>query len=516
MRMTTDAGAELLEAFHAIQGGDPVEAARTLAPQLQASPENSRLCASLALALSAAGEDEAALQLFERAHYLEPRAPVPLYLYGLALEKAGKVEQARLRYGGVLQLMPDHSSARRRLGTIPDPLIEALQRLGVGPGPHPATAGSPQPAPTEQSVAEPSLAATFQEVIVAGHAAVEPGSGNEVIEEPAVVARSTPREAVAAPPAPEALEWVEAIEAPKERPAVDTPPAVKQRAPVADPEPLVRHPVRPDAPLRPQPRPFATAQAGPPRSEPPGETIWAPPPPGFAALVRAATLLWAQRPLLWLFVYFAANAAAAFVVTPGSNGRLVSVALWTGGFCLASPLVLLLMSEQWMAGNTRRLLRSLPWDRLLQGCSFCLLYAMICLVPWCLSGALQTELPLWILVLGSLLFTAPFHALLAPGLVISVREKEGRGALSGGFQLAGRRTWLHLAVILLGGLLVGGLMALVGWSMAVTLRAEGEILGRLMQNAAVSAGESVWATLVTICGMDALAGKKPADIRAKL
>jgi hypothetical protein len=500
--MMTNAGAELLEAFHALHAGDPVEAARMLAPQVHAAPENPRLCASFALALTAAGEDVAALQLFERAHYLEPRAPVPLYLYGLALEKAGKLEQARLRYSGVLQLMPDHSGARRRLGEIPDPLVQALQRLGVAPAPQSVTKTTGQPAPVEQVAAKTRGETIAPEVIVAEPAIDEHPPPAALVEEPAA-----PSSTVAETPS----EPREVLE-----PVAEAPPILPQRGKTAAPESLVRHPVRPDAPSRPRPRPFAAAQTGPPPLEPAGETIWTPPPPGFWALVGAAILLWAQRPLLWIFVYFAGNAAAAFVISPAPNGRLVSVALWTAGFCLASPLVLVLMSEQWMTGSTRRLLRTLPWDRLVQGCSFCALYAMICLVPWCLSGALQTELPLWSLVLGSLLFTAPFHALLAPGLVISVREKEGRGALSGGFQLAGRRTWLHLAVILLGGILVGGLMALVGWSMAVTLRAEGETLGRLMQNAAVSAGESVWATLVTICGMDALAGKKPMHIRANM
>lgn len=450
--MSAESAAEALRAAYEVRCGDlPLDAARRLAEQLRSAPGDPGVSVSLALALQALGHADAALLLLERAHYLQPADAETLYLYGLALEAGGHSTQARLRYEAVARLRPDDDRPRRRLAGLPDPLVLALEHLAAAPAPHPAP---PAPAPAS---------------------------------EPA-----TP----APPPAPPEREAPSRDDLP---PRAEKPEPARPSAPERALPPVRRAPAA-------RPHPLSMA---PPKPEPPREPLWTPPRPRFGQLVREAALLWAQRPLLWFFLFAVANIPAALVGRSDADGRAVAALVWSAGFAVGAAPVLLAMTEQWAGPGAGRLLRQPPWARIAAGLGFCALHAAVTLLPWSLSGAIQTGLPLWALVLGSLLFTAPLHALLAPGLITSVRAKGGSGALSGALRRAGRRTWLHLGVMLAGGLVVGGVVGAFGWGVAITLRPEGEILSRIMENAGVSAGETVWAALVTVCGLDALAAPPP-------
>lgn len=372
-----------------------------------------------------------------------------MYLYGLLLEREGYVSQARLRYEAALRLEPGLEPARKRLESMEDPFLAALERLEgrarTTPSP-PAPELVPQPEPAR---------------------APEPPGKIEVAA-PAAAAGAAP---VRDPIRPE-------------------------RRPEAEPAPLVRPA---PAPPRMPPAPQSAAGAG---AE--GPTLWAPPPPGFRNLVRAAVLLWAQRPLLWVGLFAAPNLLAGLLAPSAPEQRTPAMLFWVAAFGLGAGAALLQASAQWLRGRPFPASR-FPLGRAAALTATALLYGAVSFAPWAISGALHTELLPAVLIMGALLFTVPLHALFAPGLMSVARGEKQGNPLAVAMRMAGRRTWLHLAVMLAAGGVVGGVTGVLGWAFAVTLAGEGEVVGRLGQVAAVSGAESLWAVLVTICGHDSLA-----------
>ena len=87
----------------------------------------------------------------------------------------------------------------------------------------------------------------------------------------------------------------------------------------------------------------------------------------------------------------------------------------------------------------------------------------------------------------------------------------GWPALRRAWRIAGRRSWLHLGLIVAVGTVFGGGLAALGWGFAVTLRSQGAEVERVMEVAGLSLGESLWAALVTVAGLDALSAAEAAE-----
>jgi hypothetical protein len=117
----------------------------------------------------------------------------------------------------------------------------------------------------------------------------------------------------------------------------------------------------------------------------------------------------------------------------------------------------------------------------------------------------------------ALLLTAPFHALMGPALVMSAaRGPFGFRALQRALQLSGRRTWLHLGVLVAVAGPLGLVLAGLGWTFAAVPGAAVEGILRLLHLAVLSLVESAWAAAIAVCGLDAVtvpgdAEKRPLD-----
>jgi hypothetical protein len=85
------------------------------------------------------------------------------------------------------------------------------------------------------------------------------------------------------------------------------------------------------------------------------------------------------------------------------------------------------------------------------------------------------------------------------------------GGPAAALKRASPRIWLRLGVMLVVGGVFGGLIALVAWAFAVTLEGTGDTVRSVLQVIGISLGESVWAALVTACGLDALGTAEGPD-----
>jgi hypothetical protein len=229
--------------------------------------------------------------------------------------------------------------------------------------------------------------------------------------------------------------------------------------------------------------------------------------PGFGALVRGVIQLWTSSWLLWVILLAIPHVALVPFLPSGPEHRPLAMGAWVAAFGLGAALGLLVMGEQWVNGRVRHLLRSPPGRRLALTVLFALGYALVGVAPWVMLLAVQTSLPPEIIIPGVLLLTTPFQALLAPALTAAATQ--GKGALGPALRIAGRRTWLHLGILLAVGAGLGGIVGIVGWSFAATMKGGGEVVTRMMQIAGVAAGESLWVALTTVCGMDALSTAPP-------
>nr|AQQ74429.1 hypothetical protein [uncultured bacterium] len=227
--------------------------------------------------------------------------------------------------------------------------------------------------------------------------------------------------------------------------------------------------------------------------------------PGFLGLLRGVFQLWAQQPLLWVLLLAVPNILAAVLAPVDAAGAGLAVWIWLVTLGIGTAPALNAMSDQWLHGTPLPQRRETLARRLLNGMGLGTVYLLVALGPFCTLLAARSQFPGQFILLGGLIATTPFHALLAPALALTVTEGlSPLEAVRTAFNMAGRRTWLHLGVMVTFGVLSGGLLFIYGWGFAVTLRAGGDPVWRLLQAAAVSAAESVWIALLAVCGLDAL------------
>jgi hypothetical protein len=320
-------------------------------------------------------------------------------------------------------------------------------------------------------------------------------------------------------PAEAALRYAAALRLQPDHPGAQARRAALESAPDAGGE-SAPSPARPPAPseaaalVRPAPRPQSAPAPRPqPRPAPPRppepRPEWTPPPPGFAALLRATLQLWTAHPLLWLLLLGLPNALAVGAVPREPEFAVEAVLIWIAAFGLGAALVLTAMTAQWITGRRG----GLPPAAVGGSVLLCVPYLLLTLGPWCVLVALRAPaVSLEVNLLGTLLLTAPFHALLAPALALAARGEGATGALRAALRLAGRRTWLHLAVLLTAGIVIGGAGAALAWSFVVSMQGGGEIVAALLQVAGVTLGQSLWAVLVAVCGVDAVAAAPPGRL----
>src|SRR5687768_951759 len=117
-----------------------------LREHLRREPANTSAYVALGLALLRMDEIPAAIETLDRAHYLRPGDPTVLYQYGLALETAGRLPEARLRYEAALRLDPLCDGARKQLSGLPADSGAPPRWLFETPeAKRPATASAPPP-----------------------------------------------------------------------------------------------------------------------------------------------------------------------------------------------------------------------------------------------------------------------------------------------------------------------------------------------------------------------------------
>ncbi|MGV3724392.1 MAG: tetratricopeptide repeat protein [Actinomycetota bacterium] len=250
-----------------------------------------------------------------------------------------------------------------------------------------------------------------------------------------------------------------------------------------------------------------------PPEESPNARRWDPEPlPSFLSLIHATLQLWGQQPLVWLLALGTPSAIAAFFVPSEPHARWAAVLAWAGALGLGAGLTLQLMSNQWIFGRVMGGPRHRWSGGLLHGTAMGLIYSLLILGPFAVALALRSPLPAPAILLGVLLMTAPFHALLAPALMLSATDgPRGWPALRRAWSIAGRRSWLHLGLIVAVGAVFGGALTAIGWGFAVTLRGQGEAVARVMDVAGLALGQSLWAALVTVTGLDALSAAEAAE-----
>lgn len=128
---------------------DAASALAMLREELAARPEDTRLLVRLGMLLTESGDFPAALDALDQAHYLHPANPQILYNYGLALERAGRPEDARRRYQAALRLRPGYERVEARLAG----LAETPPPAAPAPRPRPQPRAEPAPRPA----AEPAV-----------------------------------------------------------------------------------------------------------------------------------------------------------------------------------------------------------------------------------------------------------------------------------------------------------------------------------------------------------------------
>lgn len=248
-------------------------------------------------------------------------------------------------------------------------------------------------------------------------------------------------------------------------------------------------------------------------TEPQDPSQWDPEPlPSFSSLARATLQLWGQQPLLWLLVLAVPNAAAAALMPKTFELRWASVLCWTAALGLGAGPALLAMSNQWIYGRLQGGSARPVGASLVHGTALSLIYALLILGPFCIALALRSPLPTPIILLAVLISTAPFHALLSPALVLSATDgPPGWPALQRAWLLAGKRSWLHLALLVGVSLVAGGVLGAFAWAFAITLRAQGDTVIRVLEVAGLSLGESLWIALITVAGLDAISAAEMAS-----
>jgi hypothetical protein len=267
--------------------------------------------------------------------------------------------------------------------------------------------------------------------------------------------------------------------------------------------------------LHPRPAAPAIESGAVAEPSPPRDTEWEPEPrPAFLELARDAAFLWAQQPLLWVLLLTPANALGLFLTGSLVTHRGLGAVTWVALFGVALPLLVAAMVSQSRQGEPA------PdgWAKLLRaasrGAAFSLSYSLATLGFFCPALARHTRFPLEGVLLGGLFATAPFHALLAPALMLACAEGlRGRAAAAAAFRLANRRTWLHLGLLLALGAALAWVVAVWNASGAAPLRGQSPLLTGAVTALLLSVGQTLWTAVVVVSGLDALA-QRPAEDRA--
>jgi hypothetical protein len=257
----------------------------------------------------------------------------------------------------------------------------------------------------------------------------------------------------------------------------------------------------------------AAARARPaPRHGPPVEgegadgASWEPEPAApLADIGRQAGFVWAEQPLLWTGAFLLPNLLALLLTRAASVPAWAALLVWTAAFGAGGAVALPGMWSQVREddpapdGYGELLRRAGGAARLL------LPYLLVTVGIYCAALARQSRLPPDVIAMSSLFATAPFHALLAPALLLNAGRRAGPfRAIMLAFRLAGRRSWLYLALMLM-------LAAVLAWVLAVwragaweLFRGAGELVNGLVAVLGISAAQSLWTALIAACGLDAL------------
>ena len=459
----TNFDSKLRQALQALEKDPPREAVPRLREQLQHEPSNAGAYAALGIALAQMGEIPEALEALERAHYLQPESPRILYNYGLALEKAGRKEDARFRFAAAVKLDPLYEPAVKRLARgLGEERAPRSRELDAGV----FGAADPAPPPRTSALASLSVGSSPPETLVSS-----PPPGK------------TPADPVTRPSeeAPEAAPYPLVVA------GGNTPGAESAAVEISTPDPALLSPI-----------PTPAVWADP-------EALW-----GLDRLTRATLQLWGAQPLVWVGLLAVPNAFAALVPALPAQYQWVQMVAWVVALAVGLAPALTAAASQCetdepFPGGTQGLAR-----RLLRPLRITLPYVLLTLGAASLFLFLRTGLPQHVLLLACLLLTAPFHALLAPALMLSVGTGAPFGrSLRTALRIAGRRTWVHMGLMVGLGLLLGAVLAFLGCSFTAAVNDRGDAVARTVQVAGLAIGESLWVCLLTICGLDALARSEP-------
>lgn len=264
------------------------------------------------------------------------------------------------------------------------------------------------------------------------------------------------------------------------------------------------HPARPL--LTPPPIPAATARTGPPPSL--DQVEWEPPPPpGFGALVGSAIQLWSQGPLLWLVLLGVPNLAAAAAVALLDFSRWVAPLCWLLALALGGAPVAVAMLGQLRQDRSPPGQLRLTARRYASGTLFLLALLAFTSGPVVFLTLARSTLRGEVALLAGLLFALPFHALLAPAFMLILSGEVSPGlAVRHALRLGSLRTFLHLAVMVTAGVLLGAGLLLVGSFLDFLLQEASDfaVARAIFRIAGISLGESVWLAFLALCGTDAL------------
>lgn len=405
------------------------------------------------MVLSQSGDAAGAVDALEQAHYLQPDNAEILYHYGLALQLNGRGASARMRFEAVLRLNPNHAGAQEHL--------EALRNAG------PDSAVPPPAAPSGPRATS----------------AAEPAAHQARAEAPP----RPPRDIGSAEPA--------TFPGPPPRAALNAG-AYESGAPM---------------PRGGRARSRYLFEERGPADEGPGWERDSQ--PDISTLARAPLQLWGELLLLWLLLLAVPNGIAAALVPLRSAYRVEATWVWTLALGVGAAPVLLMMASQWVFEKPVAREWQPGFRRWLRGTLFALVYVLVVVGPVAGTLALRTPFPADVLILAALLLTTPFHALLAPALVLAATDgPAGWPALQSSFRLAMKRTWFHLALMVVLGLGLAAFFGVFGWALVVTLGGAGEVVARATLAVELTVAESVWAALVTVCGVDALSSPHTREL----
>lgn len=228
--------------------------------------------------------------------------------------------------------------------------------------------------------------------------------------------------------------------------------------------------------------------------------------PGFKLMVHGVASLWTLGFVRWIPPLMIANTVIALLMPEQYGWPLLTAFGWSIGLAVGLAPVLLALTEQvasdalyaerWLSAANR------PVQLVTVTMPFVFLTVYL---PCTLTGP-ATLIPGDGLVASALIFVSPIHALLAPVLILAASEGRAGLRLYGeAFRLAGRRLLVQAAVMAAVSAVAVGVTAALLWGFHYVLRVSGYIPAQLMRASMLSVAESIWATAVVLCGLDAIA-----------